>query len=92
MTTWMDLEDIVLSEISQTQILLWSHLYVKTKKKKTTEVTYTMKRLVVTSVEGGMGKQSEGGEKVQVYIYDKSWGCNVQHGDFTAYLKVAKRS
>ena len=44
-----------------------------------------------------MGKMGEGGQKVRTSSYkkSKSWGCNVQHGDYswycTAYLKVAKR-
>ena len=46
-----------------------------------------------------MGKMGEGGQKVQISSYkiNKSWGCDVQHGDcntiivLIAYLKVAKR-
>ena len=40
----------------------------------------------------------EGGQNVHISSYkiDKSWGCNVQHGDYSeqyciVYLKVAKR-
>ena len=45
-----------------------------------------------------MGKMGEGGQKVQSSSYkiNKSWGCNIQHGNCSyyyciAYLKVAKR-
>ena len=41
---------------------------------------------------------SEGGQKVQIsrYKINKSWRCNIQHGDYSlqyrrAYLKDAKR-
>ena len=54
--TWIDLEDIMLSELSQRQInIAWSHLYVKSKK---FSIIVTKNRMVVTSVwsVGGMGR------------------------------------
>ena len=49
-----------------------------------TELIDTENRLVVT--RGGewvVGKMCEGGQKIQTCSYkiNKSWGCNVQHGD-----------
>ena len=40
-----------------------------------------------------VGKTGKGSQKVQTSSYriNKSWGCNVQHGDYCIeYLKVAK--
>ena len=35
--TWMDLEIIILSEVNQTKTnIIWYHLYVESKKKKST--------------------------------------------------------
>lgn len=60
----------------------------------------TKNRMVVArGDEGwGMGKMSERGPEVQTSSYriNKSWGCNVQHGDCSqescsAYLKADKR-
>ena len=40
--TWMDLEVIILSEVSQTKIsIIWYHLYVESKKNGTNELIYT---------------------------------------------------
>ena len=37
--TWMDLEIIILSEVSQTKIsIIWYHLYVESKKNGTNEL------------------------------------------------------
>ena len=41
---------------------------------------------MVARVRGrGVGKMGEGGQKVQTASYEisKSWGCNVQHGDYS---------
>ena len=44
-----------------------------------------------------MGEMGEKGQKVEISSYkmSKSWGCNVQHGDYSqeyciVYLKVAR--
>ena len=39
--TWMDLEIIILSEVSQTKTnVIWYHLYVESKKKDMNELIY----------------------------------------------------
>ena len=46
--------------------------------------SYTGNRLGAGSRE--VGETSEGGQKVQIFGYNinnRSWGCNVQHGDYS---------
>ena len=71
-TTWMELEGIMLSEISQTEKTntVWSHLYVESKK---TELIETENSLVVA--RGGsweVNERSEGGWRVQTFRYEIS--------------------
>ena len=54
--------------------------------KNKTLSSYIKKRLVVARGKGwGVGEMGEGGEKVQTASYkiNKSWGCNVQHVDYS---------
>ena len=58
--TWMDLEIIILSEVSQTKTnIIWYHLYVESKN-STNELIYKQKhtvienKLMVTKGEGGI--------------------------------------
>ena len=45
-STWMDLEIIVLSEVSQTKAnIIWYRLYVESKKNDTNELIYKTNRL-----------------------------------------------
>ena len=41
-----------------------------------------------------MGKMDEGGQKVHTSSYktNKSWGCNIEHGDIVAKRVVLKSS
>ena len=61
-TTWMDLEGIMLSEISQTNVLSF-HLYVEYKKKKTEQMNKQNRnkihryKLAVWKREGEIGKR-----------------------------------
>ena len=40
-----------------------------------------------------LGEMGIGGQKIQISgnKRNKSWGCNVWHGNYIEYLKVAKR-
>ena len=67
-TTWMNLEDIMLSEISQKKAnTAWYHLYVESKKKK----SQTHRNRVEWSLPGAgwWEKQGESGERVQILSY-----------------------
>ena len=86
------LEGIMLSEISQTKTnTVWSHLYVESLKNKTMLIdTGTDWWLPEMAEAGGWwlvvgGQMSEGHQKVQTsnYKISKSWGCNIQHGDYS---------
>ena len=60
-TTWMDLNDIMLSKISQTKKDIWSHLYVDSKKKTPQkELIDTENRLVVAKGEEGVREIGQG--------------------------------
>ena len=49
--TWMDLEIIILSEVSQRKTnIIWHHLYVESKKNDTNE-TYLKNRNRLTNIE-----------------------------------------
>ena len=98
-TTWMDLEGIVLSEIRQTEkeisyalTYIWNlkkkktHTYTHPPKKQKTELKDTKNRLMVAKGgRVGVGKMGECGQKIQMpsYKINKSWGCKVQHGDYS---------
>ena len=61
-------------------------IYMWNKKKKKPELMHTEKRLVVARARTwGMDQTDEGGQKVQTSSYkiSKSWGCNVQCGDYS---------
>ena len=54
--------------------------------KNKTLSSYIKNRLVVARGKGwGVGEMGEGGQKVQTSSYkiNKSWGCNVQHVDYS---------
>ena len=61
--TWMDIDIIILSEISQRKTnIIWYHLYVESKKNSTTELIYKTEkltdmenRLTVTKGKGAGG-------------------------------------
>ena len=82
LTTWMDFEGIMLSEICKTvkdkylMILLICGIENKHKTKLTDTGTGGCQR-------SGGGGAGEWGHKAQTSSYkiSKSWGCNVQHGD-----------
>ena len=74
-TTWVDLEGIMLSKISQREkdrYCVISHMCKKT------ELIETESRLVVA--RGEVGEMGEGYQKVQTsnYKINKFWECNVQ--------------
>ena len=82
-TTWMDLENIKLNEISQRKInTIWYHLYVESKNAKLTGT-------VVWWLPGakGWGKWGDVGQRVQISSYkmNKFWGSDVQYGDSLFY-------
>ena len=82
-TTQMDLEDIMLSEISQIQTqILYDLTYMwNLKKKKLIEKEI---RFVVTRGEGcGVGESDEDGQKTQTFNYkiNKHWRYNLEHDD-----------
>ena len=68
----MDLEDIIVREISQRKKILYDLTYVESTETKFIE---TETKLVVARVVEGRG---EGGQKVQnpTYQINKLWGCN----------------
>ena len=80
-TTWMNLEGIMLREISQrdTSTVL-SHLYRNLKKLNTGPEI----RLVVAR-GWGVQEMDEDGQGVQTSSYkmNRFWGSNVQHGDYS---------
>ena len=82
-TTWMELEGIMLKEISETKTdTIWSHLHVKQGK----QLIDTEDRLWLPKVvEEGMCKMSEGNQKVQAsrYKINKSCGYNKQYGIYS---------
>ena len=53
-------------------------------KKKTKNILDIENKLVVARGQV-VGKMGEGGQKVQTSSYkiNKSWGCDVQHGDYS---------
>ena len=92
----MDLEGIMLSEISETEkdkycmISLICIIQKQNKKKKKNLSSFidTESRLVVARSGGrgeGLGKMGEGGQKVQTssYTVNKSWGYNAYHSDYS---------
>ena len=64
---------------------VWYHFYVESKnKQRKWKLINAENRLTVAKDRcGEMGKMAECTQKVQTSNYkaDKSWGCNVQHGD-----------
>ena len=71
--TWMDLEIIVLSEVSQTKTnIIWEHLYVESKKKtKKPKWTYFQNRKRVIHTEYKlMVIKGERGERVKLGVWD----------------------
>ena len=79
--TWMDLEIIILSEVSQTKTnIIWYHLYVESKKNDTNELTYKQKQT------HRHGKQTYGHQRGKVGGRDKLgvWDWHV----YTAIFKI----
>ena len=75
----MSLEDIMLSEISQTEKDIY-HMILYVESKWKTKLINTEDRLVVTRGKGwGVDKMGEGGQKVQAFSYNirKSQGCHI---------------
>ena len=83
-TTQMDLEDIMLSKISQTQTqILYDLTYMWNLKKKKKLIEKEI-RFVVTRGEGcGVGESDEDGQKAQTFNYkiNKHWRYNLKHDD-----------
>ena len=90
-TTWMDPEDIMLSEISQLEknkyrmisLMCGIQKQQQTKKNKLIDAE---NRLVVARGGGwGLDEVSKCGQKAQTSSYkiNKSRGCNVQNGDYS---------
>lgn len=85
MTTWMELEDIMLNEIRQTEKGKYciNSLICRIEKKKPHR-----KRDQIVLIRGRgweVGEMGEGGQKVQncSYKINKSRGCYVQHDDYS---------
>ena len=80
-TTWPDLEDIILSEISQTPYDLTFKWNLKTK------ITSSLIQRTEWRLPrwDGAGGKVKAGQKSQTFRYKikKSWGCNVQHDDYS---------
>ena len=80
-TTQMDLEGIMLCEINQTEKDKYCMISL------ICEILKTNKQIQRTDCwlleVGVVGKMGEGSQKVQPSSYkiNKSWACNVQHGD-----------
>ena len=71
--TWMDLEIIILSEVSQTEKdnIIWYHLYVESKKQY--KWTYLQNRNRLTGIENKLTVtkgDSEGGEGDKLGVWD----------------------
>ena len=69
-TTWIDLEGIMLNEVSQTEKDkdLWSHWCVVSKKKQQPKSLYSQIQKTgwwYPEVEGSVGEMDEGGQKLQ---------------------------
>ena len=65
-TTWMDLEGIMLNEISQRKINTIINFYLKSKKRKN-----SLKRGKICGYQrNGQRGLDEGGQKVQTYNYE----------------------
>ena len=47
--------------------------------------SYIYRFMVPEVGNGRVGKMGEGGQKVQTSSYNmnKSWGCNIQHGNYS---------
>ena len=78
--TWMDLEIIILSEVSQTKTNIWHHLYVESNFKKWYKWTYLQNRNRLTDIEnklmvtkgetgGGGGINQELGMNIHTLLY-----------------------
>ena len=79
----MDLENIMLSEISQTEKDKYCISLMYEKRKN--ELIETENRFVVARGEGRELQMGKGSQEVQTSSYKikKSWGCNAQHGDYS---------
>ena len=78
-TTWMNLEGIMQSEISQTEIkTVWPHFCVESKTELMETVDWWLPR------PEGWGRWGDVGQKAQTSSYkmNKCWGSKVQFGDY----------
>lgn len=78
-TRWVNLEDTMLSEISQTEKDIY-HIILYVESKWKTKLINTEDRLVVTRGRvWQVDKMGEEGQKVQAFSYNisKSQGCNI---------------
>ena len=87
--TWMGLESIMLSEISQVELdehHRISLICVIQKQKQTKKDIDTKKRQAVSrGGRQGISEMSEGDQKVQIsgYKINKLWEYNIQYGDYS---------
>ena len=85
----------MLSEINQRKTnTAWSYLHIESKTKQKRAHRYREQTGCRRwGAREGVGKINEQGQRDKLSVINKSWGCNVQHGDctWTAYLKVAER-
>ena len=92
--TWINIEDIKLNEINQTETnALWSHLYMQSKKNILKQPNSQILRAYWWLSEAGggcgMGIIGENSQKLQTFSYKINVrGYNSLHGD---YLKVIER-
>ena len=83
--TWMDLEGIMLSEISQTKTnTVWFRLYVESNTTTWQQNQTHRKRDQLCGYQRqGVGRGGTGYQEVQTSSFKirNYWGCNVQHDD-----------
>ena len=80
----MDLEDAMMSEISQTEKDKYCVISLFMWNKKTPKLIDTETRLKANRRQKvWVGEKGEGDKQVQIAVISKSWGCNVQHGDYS---------
>lgn len=78
--TWMELESIMLSEVRERQILyvcIYSHLHMESKEKTNTNSQKKKSDLWLTEAGVGEREPDEGGQRCQLPVVTKSWGCNL---------------
>ena len=81
--TWVNLESIMASEISRKTNILGSYLYVKSKATTTTTEIIDNREQVDDFQSGGGQNGWRGSKGANLQLQNKSWGCSVQHGDYS---------